>query len=132
VASHSFIKCMRSTSLHANRGAANYHRPTTLPPGCRPYGPAYLATAGTSYPPLTLSGPTGTAAVSRRRGFFTSCASASKASRSSRNEASQKVRAQKWDPLFALYEIRRPHNCEDVRGDLWDVASCGLVNARGR
>jgi hypothetical protein len=43
------------------------------------------ATAGTSYPPRTLSGPTGTAAVSSRRGFFTSWASASKASLSSVN-----------------------------------------------
>jgi len=33
-----------------------------------------------------LSGPTGTAAVNNKRGFFTSCASASNASLSSENK----------------------------------------------
>lgn len=52
----------------------------------------YLATAGTSYPALILSGPTGTAAVNNNRGFLISCASASKASLSSENNKFVKER----------------------------------------
>lgn len=53
-----------------------------------PQGPmdgweGYLEIAGISYPPLMLSGPTGTAAVSCRRGLPVSFPSASNASYSS-------------------------------------------------
>lgn len=41
---------------------------------------SYLATMGTSYPALILSGPTGTAAVSKRRGLPDTSLSAMKAS----------------------------------------------------